>query len=45
MKITLRRGCAKVSLDSTVHYSPNQLAEFHLDVGRKGIGAALGVGG
>lgn len=37
----LNQGGAKVSQYSRVHYSPNQLAEFHLDVCRKGIGAAL----
>lgn len=33
------QGGAKVSLYTGVHYSPNRLAEFHLDVDRKGIGA------
>lgn len=37
--MVLSQGSAKVSLYTGVHYSPNQLAEFHLDVGRKGIGA------
>lgn len=37
--MVLSQGGAKVSLYAGVHYSPNQLAEFHLDVGRKGIGA------
>lgn len=31
-----------VSLYSGVHHGPNQLAGFHLDVDRKGIGAANG---
>lgn len=44
MKMVLRQGGAKVSLYSRVHCSPKQLAEFHLDVGRKGIGRLGGEG-
>ena len=38
----LSQGGANVSLYSGVHYSPKQLAELHLVVGRKGTGAGRG---
>lgn len=37
----LAKVVLKVSLHWGVHYSPNQLAEFHLDVGRKGTVVTL----
>lgn len=37
----LSQGSAKVSLYTGVHYSPDPLAELHLDDGRKGNGVAL----